>query len=76
MSQQLNTTIAMIGVDIGKNSFHVDVRLDAASGIPRGTARCRSSASSGHDTSFSNLCRRANLMFAVIYLSPRRCAKG
>jgi hypothetical protein len=23
MSQQLNTTIAVIGIDIGKNSFHI-----------------------------------------------------
>jgi transposase len=27
MSQQLNTTIAVIGIDIGKNSFHI-VGLD------------------------------------------------
>jgi transposase len=27
MSHQLNPTIAVIGIDIGKNSFHV-VRLD------------------------------------------------
>ena len=32
MSQQLNTTIAVIGIDIGKNSFHV-VGLDARGSI-------------------------------------------
>ena len=32
MSQQLNTTIAVIGIDIGKNSFHV-VGLDERGAI-------------------------------------------
>ena len=32
MSQQLSTTIAVIGVDIGKNSFHV-VGLDQRGAI-------------------------------------------
>ena len=34
MSQQLSTTIAVIGIDIGKNSFHV-AGLDQRGAMPR-----------------------------------------
>jgi transposase len=32
MSEKLNTTVAVIGIDIGKNSFHV-IGLDARGAI-------------------------------------------
>ena len=65
MSQKLSSAIAAMGIDIGKNSFHV-VGLDARGGIVlrqkwspgqvRGAVRQHAAVSHRH----GGLCRRAS----------------
>ena len=53
MSEKLNATVAVMGIDIGKNSFHV-IGLDA-----RGAIALRQKWSRGHWKRGSPTCRRA-----------------
>ena len=53
MSEKLNTTVAVMGIDIGKNSFHV-IGLDA-----RGAIALRQSGRAARWKRGSPTCRRA-----------------
>jgi hypothetical protein len=63
MSQQLTTTVAVVGIDIGKNSFHV-VGLDV-----RGALALRQKWSRGQVEA-----RLANMPPCLIGMEARRCA--
>jgi transposase len=53
MSEKLNTAVAVMGIDIGKNSFHV-IGLDA-----RGAIACDKSGHAARWKRGSPTCRRA-----------------
>ena len=54
MSEKLNTTVAVMGIDIGKNSFHV-IGLDACARL-----RCDKSGRAARWKRGSPTCRRAD----------------
>jgi hypothetical protein len=53
MSQKLNAAIAVIGIDIGKNSFHIVVRISV---VP---SCCGRSGHAARSKRGSPTCRRA-----------------
>jgi hypothetical protein len=72
MSQQLSTMIALIGVDIGKNSFHV-VGLDQRGAIV-GAPRAQGLARGGQEAAAPQRARHRSRQQAGAHRLERSCS--